>query len=254
MQTTKIITALIFGVFGFWVFSLVGEGEARHILISDTAARHMPNGLMTITFAIENTGAPDRIDGATSSYGDIQVSLGHDNIVVPSGTSSLSLEAAHLVLAPNGPTLETGTLLPLTLTFNQAGTVTVRARVSDPLQPGGIDGSVMQHGAQALDAGPDAPTLSVLADAHEDGWRITLDTQNFQFSEDAVDQDHVPGMGHGHLYVAGTKIGRVFGPVAYIGALPSGTHEVEVTLNTNNHMAYVANGQTVAAQTVIKVD
>ena len=58
---------------------------------------------------------------------------------------------------------------------------------------------------------------------------------------------HVPGTGHAHLYLNGLKLGRLYVPSARIGALPPGDHMVRVTLNANDHRAYVVDGDPVTA-------
>ena len=60
-----------------------------------------------------------------------------------------------------------------------------------------------------------------------------IGVEDFTFSEEFIDLFHVPGIGHGHLYVGGMKLGRLYTPEAYIGALPKGQHEIGVTLDTN---------------------
>ena len=61
-------------------------------------------------------------------------------------------------------------------------------------------------------------------------------------------------MGHGHIYVSGMKIGRLYQPEARIGTLPKGEHQVRLTLNTNDHRAYVVGDQPVTATATIVVD
>lgn len=98
------------------------------------------------------------------------------------------------------------------------------------------------------------PALRIAAEALENDWRIAVMTENFTFSREAADGPHVEGVGHGHLYVGGMKIGRVYGNKAMIGALPSGEHVVRVSLNTNDHRAYVVDGEPVTATATIVVD
>ena len=50
------------------------------------------------------------------------------------------------------------------------------------------------------------------------------------------------------------KLGRMLEPEAHIGALPKGQHEVRVTLNTNDHRAYVVDDVPVSAAAQIVVD
>jgi hypothetical protein len=50
------------------------------------------------------------------------------------------------------------------------------------------------------------------------------------------------------------KLGRLFAPEYHIGPLPPGSHEIRVTLNTNDHRAYVVGDTPVTASTIITVD
>jgi hypothetical protein len=83
---------------------------------------------------------------------------------------------------------------------------------------------------------------------------VRIETRHFRFAEELVDQPHQPGTGHAHLYVGGMKLGRLYGPDARINALPPGRHEVRVTLNTNDHRAYVANGRVLGASAWLTVE
>ena len=67
-----------------------------------------------------------------------------------------------------------------------------------------------------------------------------------------MDGDHVAGTGHGHIYLNGLKLGRLYSSSAEIGPLPSGVHVVRVTLNTNNHKAYVVDGKPVTATVTLR--
>ncbi|MFK7875473.1 MAG: hypothetical protein AB8B71_06800 [Paracoccaceae bacterium] len=254
MGNTKIIAAMLFGVIGYWIMTLAAQQDGRHILISDTAAYQMPNGLVAAVFSIENTGQPDRIIRATldRKAATINAPRGTASIIIPAGKSHLSLEAAHLLLTDAEISYDIGTLLPVELAFEKAGTVRARIKVADPSSAPILHGS-QTHGAAALDLGQNFD-LKLKIRAEKDGWRVEVDASNFQFSRNKVDGPHIPGVGHGHLYVSGTKIGRLYTPTAYIGQLPRGTHTVRVTLNTNNHMAYMSNGQIVEAKAVFTVD
>jgi len=73
LQTTKILTALMIGFVGFWGFTQFGDSQARHILVTDTAAYVMDNGMIAVTFSVENNGAPDRILSARSGRTEAQI-------------------------------------------------------------------------------------------------------------------------------------------------------------------------------------
>ncbi|MEC8197159.1 MAG: hypothetical protein VX228_12815, partial [Pseudomonadota bacterium] len=74
---------------------------------------------------------------------------------------------------------------------------------------------------------------------------------DFEFTPDLVDGPHVPGTGHGHIYINGLKLGRLYSPTTTIGNLPPGQHEIRVTLSTNDHRAYVVNDIPVTASATL---
>jgi len=65
---------------------------------------------------------------------------------------------------------------------------------------------------------------------------------------------HVAGEGHGHVYLNGLKLARLYAPRFQIGALPSGTYEVSVALNTNDHRPFVVDDQPVTAAVSVTID
>ena len=99
-----------------------------------------------------------------------------------------------------------------------------------------------------------APEIDLASSRTDTGWRITATTRNFDFREDLADQPHEPGTGHGHLYIEGLKLQRLYGPDAVIGDLPPGRYEVRVSLNTNDHRPYMADGVPVSASVILEVD
>ncbi len=120
---------------------------------------------------------------------------------------------------------------------------------AEALGLGGI-GDICQVGE-----GEPAPRISLSAEPSEGGgWRIRVEAEDFAFRKDLVDGPHVPGTGHGHLYVGGVKVGRLYAPEAEIGPLPPGRHVVRVTLNTNDHRAYVVDGAPVTAELSLEAE
>jgi len=99
-----------------------------------------------------------------------------------------------------------------------------------------------------------ALVMKVSEDSDAGGWKVNVDTTNFKFSKELADGEHVAGTGHGHIYINGVKLGRLFENVTTIGALPKGRHIVRVTLNTNNHQTYMVAGKRVTATALITVD
>jgi len=86
------------------------------------------------------------------------------------------------------------------------------------------------------------------------GWLVEFDVTGHDFSESAKDGPHIEGQGHGHLYVDGTKLATIFGPMYLIDELPAGDHMISVTLNANDHATLTLNGEPIGAMTTITVE
>ena len=257
MKAGLVLAVLAAGALAIWMF-VASAPDNRHILISDAVAKPMDDGRAVVALAIENSGAPDVLLSVASAGTEAELyqPLGTDGLPIQSGTSSLALDGAHIIVAGPASGFADGSLIPLTLQFARAGEVSARARLSDPVTTGRATraglfglGDVCQVGE-----GEPAPKISLEVDQDGDGWAVRVLSEEFEFSEEFMDLYHVPGMGHGHLYVSGMKLGRMLTPEARIGALPKGTHEVRVTLNTNDHRAYVIGDEPVTATVQIVVD
>ncbi len=236
---------------------------ADHILLSGATARPLEGepGAVAVFVTIENAGPADRIVGASSPDASSAVLVAPSaamGLPVPAGAKpSLAADGAYLKLTGVEGNLGDGRLIPVTLDFEDAGAVTTRARLADP-QAQGNAASVGLFGLGDIcivggDTGEPAPAISLNVQADGDGWTVQVVTEQFRFAEDLVDGPHIPGTGHGHLYLGGVKLQRLYDPVARIGALPPGQHEVQVTLNTNDHRAYVVGETPVTASAMIEV-
>lgn len=255
MKAGSLIAVMALAAFTSWFLLDIGR-PADRILVTDAQIRPLESGMAGAFATIANSGPPDRLIAVTSPAAEAELYspvTGTRGLPVPTGTVSLALDAAHIQLRGD---IADGRLLPLTLIFAQAGEVTLKARLSDP-QATGTAGAVGLFGLGDIcrvEEGEPAPALSIRLLPEGDGWTVAIDARSFEFSEAMVGQSHVPGMGHGHLYVGGMKLGRLHAPTAYVGALPKGRHEVRVTLNTNDHRAYVVGDDPVTATAVIVVD
>lgn len=216
---------------------------------------------IAISLSITNESGPDRIRFATSPEAKLAMFHGvTDPMGAPipaSGAASLSLDGAHIMLMGISGELAEGRLIPLTITFENAGEVSTKAKLS--VSTGGMDmsGADLRHGmdhskGMMMEAAL-APAITIIAAPVASGWRIHAQTERFNFAPAAMNGAHVAGEGHGHLYIGGLKIMRMTEPEAMIGALPPGRHEVRVTLNTNSHMAYHTNAGPVTATTFIDI-
>ena len=59
-------------------------------------------------------------------------------------------------------------------------------------------------------------------------------------------------MGHAHLYIDGQKIARIYSNWHHIKEIPAGAKELTVTLNSNEHKAYVFKSAVI--KSIIKLD
>lgn len=107
------------------------------------------------------------------------------------------------------------------------------------------------HGGEAHDhsalydspAGVPAPTLTAtLASDPVSGWNLHLMTTGFTFAPREAGAEASPGEGHAHVYAAGIKLARIYGPWFHIDHLPDGADSVTVTLNANDHRQYAVEG------------
>lgn len=229
------------------------------LLIDAATAQRTDESAVAVVLTFDNLVTPDRLLGARSELGAVTL-FNPDpsgNLPVPLGRASLALDAAHILIEAGPESNETGALLPLTLTFEDAGELPVKARMTAPDMTGdmaGMDHAMMDHSMHSMAPAGPVPDLSIRASPDGDGWLLQIDTENFVFAADQVDMPHMPGHGHGHVYVGGMKLGQVFDSPYPIRALPSGSHVIRVTLNTNDHRPYTNASGHVTATTTIEVD
>ena len=253
MKAGILVVALALLGAGLWFAGFLTPA-ASHIQITHALLQPGMGGQVNAVLTIENQGAPDELIAVASPDGDVALRNAEIGLPIITGVSSLAMDAAHIRVTPAEP-LEDGALFPLALTFAQAGEVQIRALYASP-EPGSMAahaamGHTMMHEPAADEA---TPTLALQTRPTETGWIAEIAVEHFIFSEELQDGDHVPGHGHGHIYVGGMKLGRVFSDSFAIGPLPPGTHTVRVTLNTNDHRAYAVEGEAIEALATIAVD
>lgn len=118
------------------------------------------------------------------------------------------------------------------------------------------DGGAHAHGGSEAVQAPPGMGVSVYVepDSHSTGGlNVRIDTTGFAFAPLSVNGEHVSGEGHAHIYVDGVKVARVYGQWFFLGGLAAGEHEVRVTLTSNAHQPYVADGEPVEATVVVTV-
>lgn len=105
----------------------------------------------------------------------------------------------------------------------------------------------MFHGLFEI-AAENAPlvTLHVQKDALS-GWNVEVQTEGFEFRPNGVNSEPILGEGHGHIYVNGEKLARLYSPHFHLADLPPGTNEIRVTLNAHDHSAFTVNGEEISA-------
>lgn len=231
-----------------------------HILLSNATAAPLevaPDQL-AVFVKVENTGPPDTLLSASTPEAEAaSFSEHHGPLAIPENSSaSLAADGVFLQLNDLSGPLDDGRTLPISLTFAHAGTLTTRARIVAPQTKGnaanyglfGI-GDICQVGD-----GEPAPNISLEATKSETGWTVSVTSKDFEFTPNLVDGPHVPGTGHGHIYLNGLKLGRLYSAETTIGNLPAGQHEIRVTLSTNDHRAYVVGDVPVTASIRIHSD
>lgn len=98
-----------------------------------------------------------------------------------------------------------------------------------------------------------APSLEIAVTKDPvSGWNLEVTTTHFVFQAEKAGLEHVQGEGHAHVYVNGEKLARVYGNWFHIETLPHGRNEVEVTLNANDHRAFVVGGVPVSASVIVE--
>jgi copper(I)-binding protein len=220
---------------------------AATLTLSDARAAPAGDGEARVFLTIANAGPPDRLIGAASpaaAEARLVSPEAPDGPPLPAGAvASLAEDGAHVRLTGlSGPMTE-GRLIRGTLTCARAGRVAALARVGPPLRVGdaALVGLFGVGDICRVEEGEPAPRLTLAAELDGDGWRLRADAEDFTFAEYHLGMPHIPGVGHGHVYAGGMKLGRLYAPETRIGALPPGEHVLRVTLSTNDHRAYVVD-------------
>ncbi|MGF1519588.1 MAG: hypothetical protein ACFCVB_17545 [Nodosilinea sp.] len=110
------------------------------------------------------------------------------------------------------------------------------------------------HGTVEILAGQPVPTVTLVA--HPDpvrGWNLEIQTTNFRFAPEQVNQANQPNVGHGHLSINGERGARVYGPWLHLPQLLPGRNEITVSLNANGHEAFTHSGQVIESTVVVDV-
>lgn len=237
MSRIAIIIALIVFAGAFW---FKNADKAHGIVVSKATISRMMDGSIMAAAEISNAGEPDVLIGASVNGFEHAHFMGAKGaLVVPGGGAPvLAGDGAHVMMSgPDALTL--GELVPLTLTFRDAGQVAVRAKIVE---------MTMDHGAMmGLDA-PDV-SLSLRLEGQPDTKGATgiVDIEGLTVVSRANDFGHVDGEGHGHVYLNGLKLQRLYETRFETGLLRPGDYVLQVTLNSNDHRPYLKNGVPISA-------
>ena len=83
-----------------------------------------------------------------------------------------------------------------------------------------------------------------LIQENSNNWNIFLNIKGLKFSPENVGKQHIDGQGHAHVFVDGVKHGRMYSNWYHLGFIDFGS-EITVTLNSNNHKAFIKGGELV---------
>lgn len=262
MKAAKPIVAIaILIVVATSAYLLVSRAVQTDLLLTDVTAAPIEDarGSVGIFMTIRNSGGPDRLVSARSIVAQrarLDHAVADAGLAIPADSEpSLAPDGAFILMDGMGGDLQEGRMIPVTLRFDHAGEIRTQARLVSPQKEGGAaDVGLLGLGDICLvEDGEPAPNIAIEVEPDGDGWIVRVLTEEFTFTPDLADGAHVPGTGHGHLYLGGLKLQRLYEPEARIGALPPGKHQVRVTLNTNDHRAYVVDDFPVSATAEIIV-
>ncbi|RZM75592.1 hypothetical protein [Leptolyngbya iicbica] len=110
------------------------------------------------------------------------------------------------------------------------------------------------HGMLMIPAGEPIPEITV--DIFPDpvaGWNLQVQTANWAFAPEAVNTASNLTEGHGHLYINGEKVTRIYSEWFHLPSLPPGEHVLTVGLNANGHEALMYNGAPIEASVTVIV-
>lgn len=277
MQTQKGMLVLVFGLCLIAALVLLQRKPDSYV-VENPVAIMQADGTVSVIFTLKNSGGPDLLLEAGSTAADVVQILrpeGIDTTPIPQG-SSVSFSEDGVILRVSGlkAPLDEGAMLPISLTFNEAGTVSFRARATRNTDAGkSIEEVAMAQICTLEESGTmasedntatdllrnltnlDPPAVSIrgVTQADNGGWDLDLEVENFVFRRIEDMTPHVPGQGHGHIYLNGLKIGRLYADQATIGRLPPGIFTVSVSLNRNDHAPYRVDGIQLTTQTQFSV-
>ncbi|ATG37637.1 hypothetical protein PhaeoP23_03559 (plasmid) [Phaeobacter piscinae] len=68
-----------------------------------------------------------------------------------------------------------------------------------------------------------------------DGWRLRIEIENFVFTDLCVSDAKDLARGHAHVHLGDKKLATAYQPDLVLGHLPTGRHQVTVSLRAQDH-------------------
>lgn len=248
------------------LFSLVGilgatwflrSNNSNEVSLLNARATQMPGqqGMFMVALTIQNNGDAKALVGVTSPSVDSVAIMnpGYEgaSIIIPAESSGiLAADGAHIMLMMSADDFVEGAFVPLSLTFENYGVVTTRL-----LNAGSSIGTMNHDESGGISITPSPQIrLSVLNGYSEDGFDIVLEVEDFSFVLTTEDAQHVPNEGHGHIYLNGLKLGRLYETAFTLGAVPPNDYELRVALNSNDHKPYLIEAKPVSETLVFTLE
>ena len=148
------------------------------------------------------------------------------------------------------------TILCLTVIGKNLSSVQAQNIQADNRHGEGTTHSGTEHQHKTVEIPANQPIPSVNLVVHKDplrGYNIEVQVSNFKFAPAQVNSAAKTGEGHGHLYINGEKITRLYGSWYYLESLKPGKNEITVSLNSNNHATLAHGGKIIQDTEIVEV-
>lgn len=96
------------------------------------------------------------------------------------------------------------------------------------------------------------PLLELRVDEGPNGFVAVLEADGFEFV-DPTTEEHVPGLGHTHVFIDGRLHQMAYRAEVPLGDLEPGSHRIEVTLAAADHADYLLDGEPLGAMAMVEV-
>ena len=108
----------------------------------------------------------------------------------------------------------------------------------------------MEHGP--MDSA-EPVSVGVTATVTDGGVHVNISTEGWRWAPEEANGQNSEGAGHAHIYAGDVKLSRVYGPYHYLPGLAPGTHEIRISLNTNDHSELTWQGELLEATTSVSI-